>query len=87
MAAAKRFGKSFGSFKARRSLARTKDLYAFRFEIIGNTRDKRRLRPNHNKIDMVCLAKFRNRRMARCIEQGTAGNPPCPDCPALRRTF
>ena len=79
-------GEALGAFEPRRRPARPERLDAGGAEIVDDAGAERRLRPDHDEIDLLRLAERDHRRMVGEIERHELGIPGrCRHCPARSR--
>ena len=72
---AERLGEPLGAFELGRRLARAERLDAGRLEIVDHPGRQRRLRADHDEIDLVALAELDHRGMVGDIERDAFGFP------------
>ena len=66
-------GEALGAFQPRRPFGRAEGLDAGRFQIVDNAGAERRLRPDHDEVDLVRLGESDHRRMVGGIERHAFG--------------
>ena len=66
-------GEALRALQPRRGFARAERLEAGRFEIVDHAGDQRRLRPDHDEVDLVRLAERDHRRVVGDVERDAFG--------------